>query len=43
MAAFWQSTDSSLTAQAAEQKTLEHMAGMPAWKENPELLRRLKG
>jgi hypothetical protein len=43
MAAFWQSTDSTLTAQAAERKTLEHMAQMPAWKEHPELLERLKG
>ena len=41
MSAFWQSTDSSLTAEAAERKTLEYMAKMPAWKDNPTLRARL--
>jgi hypothetical protein len=41
MTAFWQSTDSSLSVEAAERKTLEHMAKMPAWKDHPELGRRL--
>ena len=37
MTAFMQSTDSSLTPQQAEEKTLAYMAGMPAWKDHPEL------
>ena len=40
MTAFMQSTDSSLTREQAEQRTLAYMANMPAWKDHPELLAR---
>jgi len=32
-----------LDAAAAERRTLEYMAGMPAWRDHPDLKRRLHG
>ncbi len=38
----WQERRGSPRAQA-EAETIEYMAKMPAWKDNPEVQRRLKG
>ena len=37
MAQFWRSQDQSLSTEAARQKTLAHMATMPAWKDHPKV------
>ena len=39
MAQFWHSQDKGLSAGAAREKTLAHMATMPAWKDHPKLRR----